>query len=373
MSELAIARPRPALLAIALVAVLAILLLAGSALSPFIIGFIFVAVALPVVDAAEHRGAPRWAAIIATFAVTAVGVVVVVLLVAGPIARQVAALAVALPSAVGDLASSLNALLDRIGATSPDVAATLQQIGTRIAGAGASLAGSLVGGIVQVGFDTLGAILAFLVVPFWVFFVLNDAPNLSGKLRRRLPAEWADPIEGVASIAVGSFGRWAAAQLRASIAAAVYAFVQFTLLGVLVDPVFGHFAVLLAMLAFILEFIPNIGPTIALIPALLIGLPTGLGGEIAVVVGWIIGQQLENSVIIPRIQGQANDLHPAVILVVLVVGGAIAGVLGLIIAVPTTATAVRIFDYFLARSGGIEADAPSEPVPGAAVLAPEVE
>ena len=61
---------------------------------------------------------------------------------------------------------------------------------------------------------------------------------------------------------------------------------------------------------------------------------------------------LEPAVIIPRIQGQANDLHPAVILFVLVVGGAIFGILGIILSVPVTATAVRLTRYFFGRASG---------------------
>ena len=75
-------------------------------------------------------------------------------------------------------------------------------------------------------------------------------------------------------------------------------------------------------------------------------------GVIAVIVGFFIAQQLENAVIIPRIQGQANDLHPAVILFVLVVGGAIFGILGIILSVPVTATVVRLTTYFFGRASG---------------------
>jgi len=187
-------------------------------------------------------------------------------------------------------------------------------------------------------------------VPFWAFYLLNDWPKLKAGLHDRLPQEWRADVEAVAAITNSAFSRWLRGQLIASAIAGAFTYVEFQILGVLISPTFRDFALLQATFAAVFEFIPNIGPTIALIPALFIGTLVGPAGVVGVLVGWVIAQQLENAVVIPRVQGRANNLHPSLILFVLVVGGGLAGILGILVAVPVTAASVRIVSYVFNRA-----------------------
>jgi predicted PurR-regulated permease PerM len=118
-----------------------------------------------------------------------------------------------------------------------------------------------------------------------------------------------------------------------------------------VDPVFGRYAVLLSVTAGILELLPIIGPIISAVPAVLIAATAGLEPVIAAIVLYTLVQQIENNLLVPKIQGNAVQLHPSAVMFALVIGGAIAGLLGAILALPITATARDIYRYLFRRLG----------------------
>ena len=91
----------------------------------------------------------------------------------------------------------------------------------------------------------------------------------------------------------------------------------------------------LAVLAGLLEVIPNLGPITSSIPAILIGFSYSpvLGLYCAIL--YLVIQQLENNLIVPIVMKKATGLHPIVTLIVMVVGGKLAGIMGVILAVPT--------------------------------------
>ena len=84
----------------------------------------------------------------------------------------------------------------------------------------------------------------------------------------------------------------------------------------------------------------------------------GLPGVIAVGLLFIVIEQIDGAVVQPKVQGHVLDLHPAIILPALVVGSALAGVLGAILALPLTAAARQTIAYLLRITGGEPQPAP---------------
>jgi predicted PurR-regulated permease PerM len=155
-------------------------------------------------------------------------------------------------------------------------------------------------------------------------------------------------------------------QLQARIAASWNAFLRGQLiLMIIIGLVVGASmtviglpnAWLIGLLFGILEFIPNIGPTIATVPAVLIAYIQGStvlnisNGWFAVVVLAInfVIQQLENNYLVPRIMGQSLNLHPVVVLIAAIIGAHVAGVLGILLAAPTVATLRILVEYAYRR------------------------
>ncbi len=333
---------------------LLLLIIAAPELWTFMVGTLYMVAVYPAVQSLARRGINRAVAILLVYALTILLIVLFVGFIAGPLIGQLAAFVAALPDLLIKGVAWLRDLLNAVGVGLPaDAQDSLHSLLTKIVEAVESIVLGLTGGLIATGFSLVGAALSFLIIPFWAFYVMNSWPEVWGSLDQRVPPEWRPDLRAAMSIVGTSFARWLQAQLKASIVAGIFAFIEFQILGVVVDPIFRDFALLLATISFIFEFIPNIGPTIAFIPQLFVGLLVGPIGIVAVSVGFFVAQQLENAVIIPRIQGQANDLHPAVILFVLVVGGAIFGILGIILSVPVTATAVRLTRYFFGRASGL--------------------
>jgi predicted PurR-regulated permease PerM len=117
------------------------------------------------------------------------------------------------------------------------------------------------------------------------------------------------------------------------------------------------YAWVIGLLFGILEFIPNLGPTVASVPTVLLALFQGStilnisnGWFAALVLGVsFLLQQLENSFLVPRILGQSLNLHPVVVLVAAIIGAQLAGVLGVLLAAPIVATLRILAEYVYYR------------------------
>ena len=92
----------------------------------------------------------------------------------------------------------------------------------------------------------------------------------------------------------------------------------------------------LAIIAGFLEVVPNIGPIISTVPALLVAITQNYFLVPAVAALYFIVQQLENNLIVPVVIKKAVNLNPIITLIALIVGGKIGGVLGVLLAIPTT-------------------------------------
>jgi len=114
----------------------------------------------------------------------------------------------------------------------------------------------------------------------------------------------------------------------------------FTYIGLLLLQM--PYALPLAVLAGLLEVVPNLGPTISAIPALIIGLSRSPFLFFANLSLYFIVQQLENNLIVPLVMKKAVNLNPLVTLLSLLIGGNIAGFLGILLAVPITLTVETI-------------------------------
>src|SRR5207247_7061824 len=126
-------------------------------------------------------------------------------------------------------------------------------------------------------------------------------------------------------------------QLILGFSVAIFTFVGLVVASQVIDPIFGRYAVLLSVIAGVLELIPIIGPIISAVPAVLLAATVGPGVVIAALVLYTLVQQIENNFLVPKIQGDAVELHPSLVMFAIIVGGSLAGLLGAILALPMTA------------------------------------
>jgi predicted PurR-regulated permease PerM len=355
-----------ALLAIAAITVVVVVLYLGrEALTPFIVGLLFVYLLSPGVDILARRGLPRWLAILVLYAVVAVVLVQGLSILLRPLVSQLGLFVADAPryaAAVQDLLDALARAYQ--GLDLPiELRRLIDDAIGRFVGAASGIDPSVLFPVATSLAALVGNVIGYLIIPIWAFYLLRDRSQLLASLEAQLPRSWRDEARTIAGIVDRVIGRWLRAQLILGTVVGVVTFVGLLLLGALVDPVFGQFAVLLAVIAGILELVPIIGPTIAAIPAALIGLTAGLEGTVLVVALYVVIQQLENNLLVPKIQGDAVRLHPSVVIFAIVLGATIAGLLGAILALPVTAVAREIYEYLAAK---LPDEAPATAVPATA-------
>ncbi len=124
-----------------------------------------------------------------------------------------------------------------------------------------------------------------------------------------------------------SFGRWVAGQLVTMIFVGVLYYIVLLIFGV-------PYAPLLAILGGILEIIPYFGPVLAAVPAVIfsVAISPVIAGSVAI--GYALINVIENQLLIPKIMNKAVGLNPVLVILALLIGGKVAGVVGLLLAVP---------------------------------------
>jgi predicted PurR-regulated permease PerM len=131
-----------------------------------------------------------------------------------------------------------------------------------------------------------------------------------------------------------ALGAWVRGQVILSAAVGILSFFALIALGV-------EFAPVLAVLAFIFEFVPYAGPFLGGAPAVLIALNQSSTTALLVIIAYTVIQQIEAHVLVPLIMRRAVNLHPVIVIAVMLTGLEILGLPGVLLAVPV-AVVVRV-------------------------------
>jgi predicted PurR-regulated permease PerM len=331
-----------------LVALAVLVILTQEALAPYIVGLILIFLMNGLVDRLQRAGVPRWGGTLITILALIAAIGAFVYFVLDALLDQLATLIANLPEiaiVIGDFLRGLG-LPENIEAA---LAAWIEGMPEAVPDLLAGLLGivaSGVGGLVAL-------VIAWAGIPFFIFYALSDSPALLKGLRSAVPGSFRTSVFAILKILGDVFGAWARG--TAIIAGIVFVpfVIGFYLFGLFIDPDIGDYALLFAATLAISELIPIVGPILALIPILVItAVIAGLPGVIAVGLLFVVIEQIDGAVVQPKVQGHVLDLHPAVILPALVVGSALAGIMGAILALPLTAAARQTIAYLLRITGG---------------------
>jgi len=192
---------------------------------------------------------------------------------------------------------------------------------------------------------TLTVVVGFAIMPFWMFYALRDRHFVRKNFLQAIPEAFRD--DGINLLHIGDrlLGRYIRAQLMLGVIVGTAVGVSLTLLDV-------PLSLALAVIAGVTELIPIVGPWIGAVPGLLLVAATEPDKIVWVALVYFMVQQVENLLLVPRIQGEALEMHPAMILLVLSLGGAAFGFIGLIVAVPLSALLREVFWYVDRRLRG---------------------
>jgi len=205
---------------------------------------------------------------------------------------------------------------------------------------------SVVGGIVQF-------IFTFLVIFFMSLYLTKDAPTIRGYVQGLFPPsyqpEFGELIRRISRIWQAFFR----GQIVLCLTIGITTWISLEIAGM-------PGALILGAVAGVLEVVPNLGPTLAMIPAVIVALiqgsdvlgPMGIDNIsfALITVGiYFLIQQLENNIVVPRVIGDSVNLHPIVVIGGVVIGYNMAGLLGAFLAAPIIASLRVIGGYIHAK------------------------
>lgn len=140
--------------------------------------------------------------------------------------------------------------------------------------------------------------------------------------------------------------------IKASLILSLSIFVL-TYFGLIIAQWIGGFtlenSLVLALISGIMEFIPYIGPILALIPAIIIALGISWKATVIIVILYVIIQQAENNILVPYIMSRNLDISPLFVFIIMLFGASLGGILGIIIAVPLAGVIKVLYMDFVDR------------------------
>jgi predicted PurR-regulated permease PerM len=301
---------------------------------------VFLALALaPAVNWLSDRKVPRWAAILLVYLSIAGGIVGVGLVMVPPIVNGVHKLSDDLPGYVDDLRKNktFRDYDDKYHITRK-LKDQAEELPSKLGDAAGTLRDVTVG-----VFTRLVQLFSILVI---TFLLLMDGHKILEFGYRQISDEREARVRGVASDISDAISGYVFGNLIISVLAGTVTYVTLILLDV-------PFAAPLAVLFAFFDLIPLIGATVG---GILIGIvvafvdfPTALIVWAIVLIGY---QQIENNIIQPVVYGRTVQIHPLVVIVAVLIGAALLGVLGVLVAIPAAAaiqSAVR--DWWRFRHG----------------------
>jgi len=204
-----------------------------------------------------------------------------------------------------------------------------------------SQVGVIPGQILKVGVTIFSNILGVFTIFVFAFYLLLAREKLDEQLVLFFGEDKRKKIGRFIDLMEGKLGGWVRGELTLMTFVAILTLIGLTLLGI-------PFSLPLAILAGILEIVPNIGPVVAAIPAVLIGFGISPITGFATVALCFLIQQIENYILVPKIMEKSTGISPLFTLLALTIGFKLAGVVGMLISVPVFITGQVFFREYLA-------------------------
>ena len=182
----------------------------------------------------------------------------------------------------------------------------------------------------------LGALFnAFIIVVLTLYF-LASMNSTKAALYQLAPASRRDRVAKLGDRVLAGVGGYVSGAFVVALAAGLSSLVFLFIVGL------GEYAVALAFVVALLDVIPMIGATIGAVIVTAIGFATDPTIGLACLIFYVVYQQVENYVIYPRVMSRSVDLPGAVIVIAALVGAALLGVVGALLAIPTAAAILML-------------------------------
>ncbi len=279
----------------------------------------------PTVNRLERRGIPRGLALAILYVVLAGVLAIIVVTFVPVIGQQFSQLVASLPS----LAQKIFSFTQRVAPSSVSSGSSVTSI---ISHFGTSLFQSVK--------NIIGGVISFVAVMVLTFYLTLEERGIRRAVTSVTPARFHATVSQVMEQIEHRLGQWLRGQLTLGLIIGVLVGTGLMLLHV-------KYALALALIAGLAELIPTVGPYIGMAPALIVAYSQfpALAAWTALLY-WGI-QQLENNFLVPRVMSKATGVNPIIVLLALLIGARLAGIVGILLSVPTVIIGQTILDGFL--------------------------
>ena len=304
----------------------------------------------PLVDLMEKYKINRVLAISIIFVIIAVLLIIGLAVAIPNLQRQVVIFAQNVPSYLEDADKVIDDLVTKRLPDDfrPQLEQVLAQFSTQATAWASNISSKAVNWVSALISGTSQVIVALIIMPFMLFYLLRDGKGLRDYITQFLPNKLREPVGKVLSDVNQQLANYVRGQITVAVIVAIMFIIFFKIIGL-------RYAVALGVTAGVLNLVPYLGSFLAMLPALVLGLIAGPVMLLKVIIVFIVEQTIEGRFVSPLILGSQLNIHPITILFVLLTSGSMFGIWGVLLGIPIYASAKvvisAIFDWYKEISG----------------------
>ena len=304
----------------------------------------------PLVDLMEKHKINRVLAISFIFVIIAILLIVGLAVAIPNLQRQVVAFAQNVPTYLEDADRVIDDLVTKRLPDDfrPQLEQVLANFSTQATAWASNISSKAVNWVSALISGTSQVIVALIIMPFMLFYLLRDGKGLRDYITQFLPNKLREPVGKVLSDVNQQLSNYVRGQITVAVIVAIMFIIFFKIIGL-------RYAVALGVTAGILNLVPYLGSFLAMIPALVLGLIAGPVMLLKVIIVFIVEQTIEGRFVSPLILGSQLNIHPITILFVLLTSGSMFGIWGVLLGIPIYASAKvvisAIFEWYKQVSG----------------------
>lgn len=291
-----------------------------------LVSFILAAAMNPTITSFQRRGIPRWVGIaliyVGLLAILGLLVVLVIPLVTDELAQLIRAFPTLYAKAFTAVQGS-------------DFSSTIEKGLGSLNSALSQFTSGFFNGVASF----FGGVFAVIGVLVLTFYLTIQEKGMKSVLVDISPVKYRPYLTRLFNRIEERLGQWLRGQLLLGAIIAAMIYLALFVLGV-------KYALVLALLAGVTELIPIVGPYIGGLPAVIVALSQSPWLALSTVIAYIVVQQLESHLIVPRVMGRVTGLNPIIVIVAVLTGAKIGGITGVLFAVPTVIIITSFIDDF---------------------------
>lgn len=281
----------------------------------------------PLVLFLEKRKVPRLLSVILIF-IAFIAIVALAVIQIGPILTdQIAELAKALPGYWSDFEKWLSGITKNPPLNDLDIKDELEKANISVPQIMNSVLNGVSAGIGAIASFLTSFVMILVTVPFILLYMFKDGHRFMDSVEKFFPKVIRPDAKKIIQEMNKTLSSYISSQALDCLFVGIFTFIGYLIIG-------QPYGLLFALIAGVTNIIPYLGPVIGAAPAVIVALFTSPFQALLVIIVVVIVQQIDGNVLQPLIMGRSLKIHPLTIIVILLVAGNLAGLLGMVLGVP---------------------------------------